>query len=157
MYFFCVFRMFARFSIVCPCMDFCVFPLVRLIYTQSCLVIAHCLTLQCTKKKVYCINRNTFNFQFLDEIILCFLAGKQFHLQLLNELAIFLAKPRNHWKINSPKTPAWEAIAYKASRFRDYWRSLKDKGFIRLEWLWSDCFFGLLFTFFLVRFVFKLL
>ena len=37
-----------------------------------------------------------YNFQFLDEIILYFLAGKRFHLHLLNELVIFLAKPRNH-------------------------------------------------------------
>lgn len=158
MYFFCVFRMFARFSIVCPCMDFlCVPPRALNIYTElSCHSSLRDAPVH-QKKKVYCINLNTFNFQFLDEIILYFLAGKQFHLQLLNERAIFLAKPRNHWKTNSPKTPAWEAIAYKASRFRDYWRSLKDKGFIRLEWLWSDWFFGLLFTFFLVRFVFKLL
>ena len=48
------------------------------------------------KKKVYCINLNTYNFQFVDEIILYFLGGKRFHLQLLNKLAIFLAKPRNH-------------------------------------------------------------
>ena len=99
MYFFCVFRMFARFSIVFPCMDFCVFPLERLIYTQSCLVIAHCLTLQCTKTKVYCINLNTYNFQFVDEIILYFLAGKRFHPQLLNELASYFSskttKPLN--------------------------------------------------------------
>ena len=37
-----------------------------------------------------------YNFQFLDEIILYFLADKRFHLHLLNELAIFLAKLRKH-------------------------------------------------------------
>ena len=58
-------------------------------------MMAHCVTLQCTQKKVYC-EPFPYNFQFLDEIILYFFAGKRFHLHLLNELAIFLAKLRNH-------------------------------------------------------------
>ena len=76
MYFFCVFRMFARFSIVCPCMDFlCVPPRALNIYTElSCHSSLRDAPVH-QKKKVYCINLNTYNFQFVDEIILYFLAG----------------------------------------------------------------------------------